>query len=143
MSQPQPYTGRLSVLWLLFNPIGRVSREPYWLGLALIWTLMGIPLSIWMRSIDFSGGLEEIRLADFMDSNPLIPILLFVAQWVMLALVIKRLQDRGLTGLLAILIFIPVIELLFVIALGLMPSQDGPNRYGPYPNSRWQRPGKT
>lgn len=143
MSQPQPHPGPPSVLWLLFNPIGRVSREPYWLGFALVWALMGIPFNIWIRTIDFSGGIEELALADFVESNALIPILLFAVQWVELALVIKRLQDRGLTGLLAILVFVPVINVLFIIAMGLIPGEDGPNRYGPYSNSRWQRPGKT
>ena len=61
-------------------------------------------------------------------------------EWVELALVIKRLQDRGLTGFLAIFVFVPGINLAFIVGLGLIPGQDGPNAYGPGPNSRWKRP---
>lgn len=143
MLTPKPHNGPLGVSWLLFNPVGRVSREPYWLGFALIWTLMGIPFNTWLQSIDLSGGLTEVTIVDFVNSNPLIPFLLFAIQWVELALVIKRLQDRGLTGFLAIFIFLPLINIFFIVALGFIPGETGPNRYGPAPNSRWKRPEKT
>ncbi|GGE90359.1 DUF805 domain-containing protein [Stappia taiwanensis] len=140
MSAPQPHPGPHGPLWLFFNPIGRISREPYWLAFGLVWALFAIPLSIWLQTLDFDAGVTQVDLADFVDSNPLMPFMLLALQWVELALVIKRLQDRGLTGFLAILVFVPLFNILFIIALGFLPGTPGPNAYGPGPNSRWQRP---
>ncbi|MBA5776212.1 DUF805 domain-containing protein [Stappia sp. F7233] len=142
MLSPVPHQGPNSIFWLLLNPIGRISREPYWLGFALMWALIGIPINIWLRSVDFAA-VERLSLEDFVNSNPLIPLLLFATQWVQLALVIKRLQDCGLTGFLAIFTFVPLFNILFIIGLGLIPGEAKPNRYGPGPNSRWRRPGRT
>ncbi|MBG6211334.1 uncharacterized membrane protein YhaH (DUF805 family) [Labrenzia sp. EL_126] len=83
--------------------------------------------------------LETLPINDFMASNPLLPILYLVLNWVHLALVIKRLQDVGLSGFLALLIFVPVVSLLLVIILGFVPSQAKPNRSGPLPNSYWRK----
>ena len=48
--------------------------------------------------------------------------------------------NGGLSGLLAILVFMPYLNILFVIGLGFVPGTPGPNAYGPWPNGRWARP---
>lgn len=141
MSAPVPHPGPQSLVWLFFNPIGRISREPYWLSFALVWTFFAIAITVWLRAAQITPDtpLPE-AMTSFIEANPLMPIMLIVFQWVELALVIKRLQDRGLTGFLAIFVFVPGINLAFIVGLGLIPGQDGPNAYGPGPNSRWKRP---
>ncbi|WP_029062268.1 DUF805 domain-containing protein [Labrenzia sp. DG1229] len=130
--------------WALLSPIGRLSREPYWLSFAFVLVIIGIPVKIWLASLmEFQANenltLETLPINDFMASNPLLPILYLVLNWVHLALVIKRLQDVGLNGFLALLIFVPVVSLLLVIILGFVPSQAKPNRSGPLPNSYWRK----
>ena len=138
---PHPHPGPLGLLWLFFNPIGRVSREPYWLAFALIWAVFAIFITLWLRDTDLSEPVDlEAAVAAFVESNPLVPYLLLLFQWVELALVIKRLQDRGLTGFLAVFVFLPGVNILFIIGLGLIPGEPGSNAYGPGPNGRWKRP---
>ena len=143
MSEQRLPSGRLGPLWLLFSPFGRLSRQPYWLAFALVWALMGIPFSIWIRSIDWSADITELTIVDFVESNPLVPLLIFAVQWVELALVIKRLQDLNLPGLLGLLILLPIVNVLMVVVLGFIPSSKGPNRYGPRPNAKWIGPPRS
>jgi len=128
-----------SVAWALLSPIGRISRNAYWHGMFLVWLVILIAMHMWWSSLDPSMPLSEVDINGFAGSNPLFPLLFFALQWVELALVIKRCQDIGVTGFLAILILIPGINLITVIVLGFIPSVSGPNRYGPEPDSYFRR----
>jgi len=126
-------------VWALMSPIGRIGREPYWLCFALIWIVIGIAIRLWWISSVEILTPEAVTPAAFAESNPLFPILFFVLQWFELAIVIKRLQDIGQTGFLALLIFVPVLNILMVLFLGFVPSQAEANRHGPLPNSYWRK----
>ena len=128
-----------SIAWALLSPIGRMSRQAYWLGFGLIWIVILIAMSMWWRSLDPSAPLSEMDLVSFAESNPLFPLLFFVLQWIELALVIKRCQDIGVTGFLALLIFVPFVNVIAVFAFGFIPGKPGANRYGPLPNSYYRR----
>lgn len=128
------------LLWALASPIGRLGRQPYWLGFLLIWIIIGIAMRLWWTSHAFPADLNiETAMLDFVDSNPLFPFLFFGLQWVELALVIKRSQDAGLSGFLGLLIFVPVVGILAVIVIGALPSASQANRHGPLPNSYYRR----
>ena len=135
-------------VWALLSPIGRLSREPYWLCLVLVLltvlVVVGIPFRIWLTSLVEMRGIENLHmetlpLSDFLESYPFLTFVYFLLQWVQLALVIKRLQDIGLSGFLALLIFVPALSVLVVIILGFVPGQSKSNRSGPLPNSYWRR----
>lgn len=128
-----------SIAWALLSPIGRISRQPYWLGFGLIWSVILIAMRMWWRSLDPSTPLNEMDVVLFAESNPLFPLLFFVLQWIELALVIKRCQDIGVTGFLALLIFVPFVNLIAVFVLGFIPGQADANRYGPASNSYYRR----
>ncbi|MTH97062.1 DUF805 domain-containing protein [Roseibium sp. RKSG952] len=138
---PNPPAANLtpSVFWALLSPIGRISREAYWLGFALIWIVIGIAMRMWWSTMDPNVPIDQLNLMDFVGSNPLFPFLFFALQWIELALVIKRSQDAGLTGFLGLLVLVPFINLLAVIIIGLLPAQPAPNRYGPVSNSYYRR----
>ncbi|MBN9668880.1 DUF805 domain-containing protein [Roseibium aggregatum] len=125
--------------WALVSPIGRIGREPYWLCFGLIWIVIGIAIRLWWISSAEVLTPETVTPSAFVESNPLFPILFFVLQWFELAIVIKRLQDIGQTGFFALLIFVPVLNILMVLFLGFVPSQAEPNRHGPLPNSYWRK----
>ncbi|MFD1695464.1 DUF805 domain-containing protein [Roseibium aestuarii] len=126
------------LFWLFASPFGRVSRKVYWLGFLLIWAIVGLAVNMWLNSVPPEEDLLGLDIASFMESNPLFPILFLVLQWLELALVIKRCQDMGMPGFAAALIFVPVVNVLAVILLGLFPSARGPNRYGPFPDSYYR-----
>ncbi|ADZ72068.1 DUF805 domain-containing protein [Polymorphum gilvum] len=126
-------------VWLFLSPIGRLSREPYWLGFLMVWAVIAIAARMWFTTLDPSVGIEQLTIVNFMDSNPLFPFLFLFLQWVELSLVIKRLQDAGLTGFLALLIFVPLLNVVVILVLGFLPGTAGPNRYGPVPNSYYRR----
>ncbi len=52
---------------------------------------------------------------------------------------VKRLHDVGKTGWLAVLVFIPIINLMLIAVLCFMPTMAGPNRYGPKPGWRYTK----
>lgn len=141
MAQQPPLSANVtpSLLWTFFSPVGRISREPYWLGFFIIWIVIGIAANTWVQTIDVQQDLDQFTIATFMESNPLLPLLFLVLQWIELALVIKRLQDRDFSGFLSLLVFVPFFSLFMILALGFMPGTDGPNRYGPEPNSYFRR----
>ncbi len=128
-----------SIAWLMLSPIGRISRQPYWLGFILVWIVILIAMRMWWTSLGPGTELTELNLIHFMESNPLFPFLFFALQWVELALVIKRCQDIGVTGFLALLIFVPFVNVVAVLIFGVIPGAQGANRYGPMPNSYFRR----
>lgn len=126
-------------LWLFLSPIGRLGRKPYWLALVLLWIVIAIAANMWVRSLPPETDLAALQMADFLSSNPLFPFLFLAITAVELALVIKRLQDLGLPGLLALLAFVPGINIIGIFVLGFVPGNTGPNRYGPMTNSYYRR----
>lgn len=116
-----------------------MGRQPYWLCFAFICLVMSLLLRLWMLSLPAQPTREEMTLAAFLSSNPLIPFVLLTLNWIEIAMVIKRLQDLGRSGFWALLIFLPFVNLLMFFLLGFVPSQDKPNRSGPMPNSYWRK----
>ncbi|SHL37632.1 DUF805 domain-containing protein [Roseibium suaedae] len=129
-----------SLGWLFASPIGRLGREPYWLGMIFSWLVIGVAISMWLNTLDTSVPVEELNIAAFVQSNPLFPILFIVLQWIELALVMKRCQDAGLPGFAGMMVLVPIANVLFVAVMGFVPSQQRPNRYGPMPNSYYRKP---
>ena len=134
---PQSANTAPGPIWALLSPIGRMGREPYWLCFLVSWIVFGIALRIWWLSAAETPTAESMISGDYIGTNPLFPVLFFVLQWVELALVVKRLQDIGQSGFLALLIFVPILNVIMLIFLGVVPSQGQPNRHGPMPNSYW------
>ena len=126
-------------IWALLSPIGRIGREPYWLCFAFVWVVFSISIRLWWLSAEETPTPEALAAAEFLGTNPLFPVLFFVLQWFELALVIKRLQDIGQSGFLALLIFVPFLNLVMLVFLGFVPSRAEANRHGPMPNSYWRK----
>ncbi|GAB4525294.1 MAG: hypothetical protein Tsb0019_27310 [Roseibium sp.] len=126
-------------LWAMLSPIGRIGRQPYWLCFIIIWIVFAIAIRTWWLSAPGTPTPEDLIAGEYVGTNPLFPVLFLVLQWFELALVIKRLQDIGQSGLLALLIFVPIVNLIMLIVLGIVPGQAGANRHGPMPNSYWRK----
>jgi uncharacterized membrane protein YhaH (DUF805 family) len=118
-----------SRVWFFFSPTGRLSRGPYALGI-LFWF-----------SLQFAS-IGQLFAGERLNSDPVLILgflalvltaLLSVVSMVMLT--IKRVHDIGHPGLLAFLIFIPVISFLALVFFLVFPSGP-PNQYGSHPNQQ-------
>lgn len=140
---PKQKTSNTSLLWLFFSPFGRISREVYWLALGLMWSIWVVVINFIVNSMGdrvIQSGTSEIALiqvySEMMTAYPLlIPFGLF-SQFAILMLMVKRLQDRGITGFAALALYLPFINIFIPFIVGFLKSEPGPNRYGPCSNSR-------
>lgn len=114
---------RETTTWLLFSPVGRTGRLPYFLG--------------WLFWVAISGFLLARMLASEGNDNQMAlwTLALIVSGLVstvsVVMLTIKRLHDIGYPAPLAICLFIPVLSPFAFIALCLWPGQPQANVYGP------------
>lgn len=107
-----------------FKPAGRIARREYVLGLGLI-----LALSF--------AGVSRLLAGD----APIVVVVAMSLLWfpflvAELVLVAKRCHDIGLPGTFLLLVFVPVVGIVWLIALLLMPGTAGPNAYGPAPQFR-------
>lgn len=122
------------MLWLFFSPSGRISRQVYWLSLGFLWVLMGILVDLWLRGLPGETAIDSVTLFDFLSANFINGLFVIVSQFCVLMLAMKRCQDCNVPGLWAFLVFLPFVNIAFVLGLGLVPGSAGGNRYGPVTN---------
>ena len=106
------------MFWCFFGFKGRLSREPYVLGLLVM-----------MLVIKALPPIMEIHEGHILFFDHALPVLL-VSIVVQFALVIKRLHDFGRSGLLSIVLVFPMVNLVFALFLALFPGNQGRNRFG-------------
>lgn len=123
MALPTPRVA--TVIWVLFGFDGRISRQTFWLSFALMTALSAVA----MTPYRLSGGLPE-------EPDLYLVGLVGVALWSEVALAVKRLHDRGLSGLFALLLALPFVNFAAFVFLGLVPGEPRANRYGPGPDRR-------
>lgn len=107
---------------LLFGLHGRVSRKIYWLA------YVGLTCVQSAIIVQFFGGDEGTyyRLASALG-----PVVLLVTLYAHLAISVKRLHDCDYTGLFAVALVVPLVNLAFTIWVGIVPGTAGANRFGP------------
>ncbi|RAI04091.1 hypothetical protein DLJ53_06475 [Acuticoccus sediminis] len=122
-----------TVAWALFGFDGRIDREVFWLS-NLFCLALTVPLALALPIFEFDGETIHVRYGTF---GLLVMILEFGAlMWVQIALAVKRLHDRGVTGWASILLAVPVVSILAFFVIGIIPGDRGPNMYGPGANER-------
>jgi uncharacterized membrane protein YhaH (DUF805 family) len=124
---------------------GRISRQPFWLGLlALVivtWILEFILFAIFgvsmMPAMDPNATPEAAAAmaAESMSKMALpLGILILLTLWPALAMYTKRWHDRDKSGWWSLIILIPIIgSIWFLVELGFLRGSDGPNRFGDDP----------
>jgi len=60
---------------------------------------------------------------------------LLVLNWAQAAIGAKRFHDFDKPGILAVLLFVPMLNLVVLFALGFIPGTAGPNKYAPATNT--------
>jgi uncharacterized membrane protein YhaH (DUF805 family) len=117
---------RSRLLWLFLGLRGRISRSVYWLAFVL---LRCIQVAILMQIL---GG-EQASWFNLVLSIG--PVILLVTLYANIAVSVKRLHDVGYSGLLALALFVPLVDLAFSIWTGILPGTAGANRYGATPDA--------
>lgn len=117
-SKPPPHVSWRSI----FSFDGRISRSTYWavlIPLFLLSFLLQIGVATSAYGIGF-GGIAGL-------------LLIIPAMWVALATYAKRWQDLNKSGWMSLTLFIPFVNLLIFLYLGLAPGTSGYNIYGADP----------
>jgi uncharacterized membrane protein YhaH (DUF805 family) len=108
---------------LLFSFKGRINRKAFITGWVFL-LLLGLAFSFVLYSPAFVENDGEVGVLLFL------PIQVFLV-WTNLALQSKRNHDRGRSGWFCLLIFIPLVNLLYLLDLMLIKGVAGVNQYGP------------
>jgi uncharacterized membrane protein YhaH (DUF805 family) len=110
------------LLRFFFRVDGRIGRQEYALGIAVIY------------SLNFSILIYLIRAETMMPLTAVLLVLVDLAILVGLAvLMAKRCHDLGLPGLYFLFVLVPFVGLFWPFALAFLPGNPGPNAYGPAP----------
>ena len=105
---------------LLLSPEGRIGRGTFWS--AYIVMIFG-----WMFLSMAAVG---------MDSITLFIVVFILTMWSGIVLPLKRMHDRGYSGLHLLLgLCIPYLGWFWILIQCLMEGEPGPNAYGPNPNA--------
>jgi len=104
-----------------------VSRAAYFLGGLLVAIAQAFPL--YRFTLVPEGTTESETWA------MLFGLAFLVSLWSNVALAVKRLHDLGKPGLMAFVLFVPVVSIVAFLVLCLFPGDPGPNRYGSRTNA--------
>jgi uncharacterized membrane protein YhaH (DUF805 family) len=108
----------------LFKFSGRRNRQSFILfqlaSLAVIFLALGILTAITVAAPAVGSVLWFLGIVGF--------IAVAIANW---AAASQRVRDFGYTGVWALVLLIPYVGFAFSIALWLIPSSEGENKYGP------------
>lgn len=118
---------RQQLTWLFFKTSGRVSRAAYFLGGLLVAIAQALPLYRFTLVPEGTSESETWALL-FMAA-------FLVSLWSNVALAVKRLHDLNRPGLVALVLFVPVVSIVAFLVLCLFPGDRGPNRYGARTNA--------
>jgi uncharacterized membrane protein YhaH (DUF805 family) len=113
-------------LYLSFD--GRIGRQPYWVGLLLLFCLH-LVVTITTLLLRFAEVSPILRLG----VQIIWPLLML---WVVLALQAKRLHDQNRSALWLLINLAPVLGWLTSFVLcGFLRGTEGSNRFGPDPQA--------
>jgi uncharacterized membrane protein YhaH (DUF805 family) len=116
------------LVWLFFKLDGRISRAAYLLAFLLQVMIQGFLL------VRFMAAAPESTESGIWALSFWVAAILSI--WCGFALGVKRVHDFGKPGLLALALFVPVLQLIGPIVLSILPGDPGPNRYGPRSDAR-------
>ena len=127
MNTPQHQTGGPSIaarlLWVFFSVNGRIGREVYWLAWIAI-NCAVVTLAFSQITADRQNGRMVI------EPRGLSAVILVLSMPTLICVSVKRLHDMNFSGLFALALLIPALNIFATILLGIMPGKPGPNRYG-------------
>jgi uncharacterized membrane protein YhaH (DUF805 family) len=110
------------------------------LGLAIAqWVLQSLATALLFPPVPMSvsisqGDMVTVWSGWWTRMGPSFALIGCILLWPRLAISIKRLHDRGKSGLWILLVFIPVLGWLWLLVdMGFLDGTPGPNKFGPSP----------
>ena len=118
------------LIHMLFSADGRIRRRDWWLYGTMVVFLSGVLFFVLFFVMAVLGQAKA--------NDPMAPILgdLYfpVFCWMIVCISSKRWHDRGKSGYMSLLTFVPAIGLAWtIIECGILDGVHGPNKYGPSP----------
>jgi uncharacterized membrane protein YhaH (DUF805 family) len=120
----EPVKEKMTIRHLLFYTVGRIPRSIYWyyqfsiIGIALVYLIL-------ISALTVSTTSSMIPYA----WNCFVVLALFAG----IAISIKRIHDINWSGWAFLLFFVPIVNIIFWLFLGIAKGTSGPNKYGPDP----------
>lgn len=120
-----PDSPRTRGMWAaLVSLKGRRRRGAFWIVAFSLSALLYAGLFVVEH---FSNGAGIRDMPGLWGAFTLYYVLLI---WVTFANQVQRVHDIGWTGWIALMMFVPWINILFLLIIGIIPGTRGPNRYG-------------
>ena len=121
---------------MLFSADGRIRRRDWWLYTVMIFVLSGVFFFVLFFVMAVLGSIR--LLGSLKPGDQLAPILgdLYFPFfcWMFICLTSKRWHDRGRSGYMSLITFVPVLGFFWtLIECGILDGVHGPNKYGPSP----------
>lgn len=119
---------------LFFSFSGRMNRGRFWAVIAF-WILvrLGVPYLLYTFAM-LPGQSLDIQDAtagpEIFEAGKIYAVLTVISLISTVSAAVRRLHDFDASGLWAILLFIPGVEFIAYLVIGLIGSQRGANRYG-------------
>ena len=119
---------------LFFSFSGRMNRGRFWAVIAF-WILvrLGVPYLLYTFAM-LPGQSLDIQDAtaspEIFEAGKIYAVLTVISLISTISAAVRRLHDFDASGLWAILLFIPGVEFIAYLVIGLIGSQRGANRYG-------------
>jgi len=114
---------------------GRINRQKWWLGVIALMVVSWIVVIV--IGMVFGGSMittmdpNNPDAAAAMGMMSVLPIILLVFLWPLLAVYTKRWHDRGKDGVWSFIMFVPLIGIVWIIIeCGFLRGTEGPNLYG-------------
>ena len=122
------------MLKLFFSFSGRVNRGRFWAVIAFWWLVrLGVPYLLYSFAM-LPGQSLDIQDAtaspEIFEAGKLYAVLTAISLVSTVSVAVHRLHDFDASGLWSILLFVPGIEFIACLVIGLIGSQRGANRYG-------------
>jgi len=120
--------------YLLTSFEGRISRQPFWLGVLALFIAQWVIMIILGMVFGYSmmGGMDpEAAASGAMSGMTPIVIISLLFLYPALAVYTKRWHDRGKSGWWTLILLVPLIGFIwFLVECGFLRGTDGPNQYG-------------
>jgi len=107
----------MCIVEILFFFEGRIKRSTFWATIIPVF-IVATGLTVGMLLSPESGAILGVS------------VLGVWATWIFIAIYIKRFHDLDWSAWWTLTLFIPAINILILLFLGLAPGTAGPNRYG-------------
>jgi len=118
------------------NGEGRARRKEYWSFILFTWLILVAAVALLV--VPLAAAERQGGVSDALYVTVALICLAFLLVFLVpsITVLIRRLHDIGMSGWFALFSIIPYLGGLFVFIVALIPSQEGENRFGPYPKPR-------